>query len=285
MFGYINIYKDELKIKDYNIFKSYYCGLCKALGNRYNQAVRLGLNYDFTFLAILVDSIYDNTTKTQNLGCIKSVGKKQTVVDNKAVDFCSDMSIILTYYKLLDDIRDDKSIKAAVAVIPYFFAIRKLKGKYNDLIDSVKNNLSQLSQTEKQKSNESDKAAHPFAQIMADMFELANPALKVMGYNLGRFIYFADAIDDMDSDLKSGSYNVLNVLYSYNGDASDYIKESIRQSLYLTLGAVADEYEKLPKFKNKDILDNIIYIGIRAKSDSLIERLGQKQRKEENINE
>ncbi len=285
MFGYINIYKDELKVKHYNSFRSYYCGLCKALGKRYNQLVRLGLNYDFTFLAILVDSIYDGTTKTQNLGCIKSIAKKQTVVDNNAVDFCSDMSIILTYYKLLDDICDDKSIKAAIAIVPYFFATKKLKGKYSDLITSVKDNLKQLSQIEKQQCAEIDKAAHPFANIMADMFENANAALRTIGYNLGRFVYFADALDDMDSDLKSGNYNVLNVVYSYNGVADQNIKECIKQSLYLTLGAVAAEYEKLPKFKNKDVLDNIIYIGIRAKTDALINQLGQSQRKDENINE
>ncbi len=285
MFGYINIYKDELKVKDYNIFKSYYCGLCKALGKRYNQVVRLGLNYDFTFLAILADAMYDEKTETQNLGCIKSIGKKQTVVNNNAVDFCSDMSIILTYYKLLDDIRDDKSIKAALAIVPYFFAKRKLKGKYSDLIISVQNNLNELTTLEKEKSDSLDGAAHPFAQIMADMFELASPSLRIIGYNLGRYVYFADALDDMDSDLKKGNYNVLNIVHSYNGNVDENIKDSIRQSLYLTLGAIAAEYEKLPKFKNKDVLDNIIYIGVRAKSDVLLTKLGQKQRKDESINE
>lgn len=46
MFGYVNVCKDELKIKDYNLWKSYYCGLCKCLGKRYNNIIRLGLNYD-----------------------------------------------------------------------------------------------------------------------------------------------------------------------------------------------------------------------------------------------
>ncbi|MBQ7901463.1 MAG: hypothetical protein IJ365_05825, partial [Clostridia bacterium] len=134
MFGYINIYKDELKVKEYNDFRSYYCGLCKALGKRYNQLVRLGLNYDLTFLAILLDSMYDEQAKCDKLGCIKNLAKKKTVIDNKAVDFAADMSIILTYYKLADDVRDDKSIKAFFAAVPYWFAVKKLKCDYGDFI-------------------------------------------------------------------------------------------------------------------------------------------------------
>lgn len=285
MFGYINIYKDELKVKDYNIFRAYYCGLCKALGKRYNQAVRLGLNYDLTFLGLLTDSIYDDDTLFENLGCIKNVSKKKTVVNNKAVDFASDMSIVLTYYKLADDIRDDKSIKALFACLPYWFAMRKLKGKYSELVKSVRVHLEELSLLEKEKCSETDCAAHPFASIMKEIFALSFPSLASVGYELGRYIYIADACDDMDADLKSGSYNPLNIAYNYNGNPDSSMKEKIRNSIYLTLSFVASEYEKLPKFKNKDILDNIIYLGIRAKTDMIVNKLGCSDRKKENNNE
>ena len=53
MFGYVNVYKDELKIKDYDTYRAYYCGLCKMLGKRHNALARLSLNYDLTFLAVL----------------------------------------------------------------------------------------------------------------------------------------------------------------------------------------------------------------------------------------
>ena len=75
MFGFVNIYKEELKIKDYDVFRSYYCGLCKALGKRYNQVVRLGLSYDMTFLAILADSLSENPIKIKKQGCLKNRGK------------------------------------------------------------------------------------------------------------------------------------------------------------------------------------------------------------------
>ena len=285
MFGYINIYKDELKVKEYNVFRGYYCGLCKTLGKQFNQLVRLGLNYDLTFLAILLDSIYDTETVFANEGCIKNIAKKKTVTDNKAVSFAADMSIVLTYYKLADDIKDDKSIKAMLAIVPYWFAVRRLKGRYGDIIDKIKANLEKLSELEKRKCSVTDEAAHPFAQIMADIFELANPALKALGYNLGRFVYIADACDDMDDDLKNGAYNPLNLAYGYNGVADEKIKRNIENTIFLTLGYVGAEYEKLPKFKNKEILDNIIYMGIRARAEMLLAMLGKPQLKGSTDNE
>ena len=78
----------------------------------------------------------------------------------------------------------------------------------------------------------------------------------------------------MDDDIKSGAYNPLNIFYEYSGSADAELKEKIRNSIYLTLSFVASEYEKLPKFKNKDILDNIIYLGIRSKTDMIVNKLG-----------
>ena len=285
MFGYINIYKDELKVKDYNVFRAYYCGLCKTLGKKYNQAVRLGLNYDLTFLGLLLDSLYDTDTEFDNVGCIKNISKKKTVVHNKAVDFAADMSIILTYYKLTDDIKDDKSIKALFACVPYWFAMRKLKGRYGSLVDAIKSNLNELSALEKENCSETDRVAHPFATIMKEIFSAASPSLASVGYELGRYVYIADACDDMDDDLKTGAYNPLNIAYNYDGISDEELKEKIRNSIYLTLSFVACEYEKLPKFKNKEILDNIIYLGIRAKTDMIIYKLGCKDKKKEKTNE
>lgn len=277
MFGYVNILKDELKVKEFSLFKAYYCGLCKAMGKRYNQLVRLGLNYDFTFLAIILDSIYDDKTLFSKEGCIKSFAKKNIVSDNKAVNYSADMSVILTYYKLRDDIYDNHSIKAMIASVPYYFAILKLKGKYAELIQKIRENLKKLSTLEKNKCSNIDEAAHPFASIMADIFEYASPSLKNLGYHIGRYVYIADACDDFNDDYEKNKYNTLVNAYSYNGVLTETIKNSVENTLYMTMTSLAMEYEKLPKFKNKEILDNIIYLGIRAKADNLLNLKGKEQ--------
>ena len=155
--------------------------------------------------------------------------------------------------------------------------MKKLKVRYDSLIKSIKFNLSQLSELEKENCDILDKSSHPFACIMSDVFSYINPSLANFGYNVGRYVFFADAIDDMDDDLKSGNYNIFNTLNKYNGTISAGDKQKISDSILLTLSFIASEYEKLPKFKNKEILDNIIYIGMRSKAQNLIDKIGNKK--------
>ena len=54
MFGYVLINKEELKFKEYDVYKSYYCGLCQTLNNRSGRFAQLTLNYDMTFLQLLL---------------------------------------------------------------------------------------------------------------------------------------------------------------------------------------------------------------------------------------
>ena len=63
MFGYVTVYKDELKIKDYNRYRAYYCGVCRSLKNSYGMAGQMTLTYDMTFLAILLSALYEDDTK------------------------------------------------------------------------------------------------------------------------------------------------------------------------------------------------------------------------------
>ena len=40
MFGYVTPCKMEMKIKDYEKFKAYYCGLCNSIKNNYGQPTK-----------------------------------------------------------------------------------------------------------------------------------------------------------------------------------------------------------------------------------------------------
>ena len=52
MFGYISINKAEMKFKDYDVYHSYYCGLCKVLKECYGRRGQVTLSFDMTFLVI-----------------------------------------------------------------------------------------------------------------------------------------------------------------------------------------------------------------------------------------
>ncbi|MBQ6998393.1 MAG: hypothetical protein IJN62_01210 [Clostridia bacterium] len=269
LFGYVTFYKDELKIKDYNKFKAYYCGLCKELGKRFNQLVRLGLSYDFTFLALLLDSVDDIQTEFSQEGCFKHIGKKRvTVKKNPHVQYAADMSVVFMYFKLLDDIHDDFSLKSAVAIVPYWFAVRKVKRKYPKIVETVRSNLKTLSALENKNCASVDEVAHTFAGIMEVLFDKDDENLKRLGYNIGRFIYIADAANDFESDVKKNKYNPFK--YAYPDKNVDEIKLTAGQSMLFTLAMAGQNYESLNIIKNKDLLDNIIYLGLRHRMDMIL---------------
>ena len=50
MFGYVVVNKPELKFKEYDVYRSYYCGLCHALKKRHGYKGQMTLNNDLTFV-------------------------------------------------------------------------------------------------------------------------------------------------------------------------------------------------------------------------------------------
>ncbi len=269
LFGFVNVYKNELKIKDYNKFKAYYCGLCKTLGKMYNQAVRLGLSYDMTFLAIIADAVSEKECLTKKQGCFKHTGNRDVCVSNDAINYSSDMSIILAYHKLSDDISDNHSIKALLAKLAYIRAYKKACKKHSGVSEIIRDNLTRQSELEKQKCANIDEIADPFATLLSVIFANWNKSLEKIGYNIGRFIYIADSYSDIETDRKKGSYNPYLCAYTEEFLKTEEFKKSVMGSLNMTLSAIAQSYSKIEIIKNKEILDNIIYMGLRFTFDNL----------------
>lgn len=262
MFGYITVCKDELKIKDYIKYKAYYCGVCHSLGKYYNHSMRFGLSYDLTFLALLMDSMVSEKTFTEFRGCLKHVGKKQqVVVDCNALRYASDVNVLLSFHKICDDIKDSASLKSLFLYLLYVLPAKKAGKRQQYLNQSIRENLRRLSIIEKSNTDDIDSSSHYFAQIMKDIF-IGDDNLSMLGYTLGRYIYLIDAVDDFDKDLRSKNYNPLIAKFGDNKD--DAIKYA-EESLLFTLSSGADFYEKLEILNNKEILDNIIYLGLKQK--------------------
>ena len=70
MFGYIAINKAEMKFKNYDMYQSYYCGLCKVLKQNYGYRGQMTLSFDMTFLIVLLTGLYEPETKVENVNCL-----------------------------------------------------------------------------------------------------------------------------------------------------------------------------------------------------------------------
>ena len=269
MFGYVNAYKDLLRVCDYNVFRGYYCGLCKQLGKNHNQLTRFGLSYDMTFLAILISSLNDSNVDLKTENCIAHpISKRPVIHADEGIKYSADMSVILTYMKLKDDWQDEKSVKS-FARVAYYFAMKKAAKKYPVQYNCIKENLQKLSVLEKEKCNNIDMVADCFGKLLQGVFDVDgnNKALAWLGYHTGRFIYITDAYNDIEKDLKNKSYNPFIQMYGDQLNKEDF-KQSVVDSLTFTLSEISNAYNVLDIRKNKELLDNIIYLGLRRNLDN-----------------
>jgi len=283
VFGYILPEKPELKIREYELFRAYYCGLCKSIGRRYGQLPRLTLNYDSAFLALLIDSVSPEEVHVKRERCfVHPLKKRLTVVGNDVLDYSSDMNIILAYYSLRDRWKDDKNTAAYAGSLVLKAAYRKVRKKYPEKCDIIEKRLDELSRLEESKCASMDMAAEPFARMMAEILAhrplCANKkneeVLKWIGYNLGKWIYILDAFDDIEDNIKRSCYNPLLCQFGYSSGDYQEFKDSIRSevefNLMYSLNQIAKAYELLELKRNSGIIENIVYMGMLRKTEKVL---------------
>ncbi len=285
LFGYVIPYKEELKIREYNCFKAYYCGLCKVLGKEFNQLVRMGLNYDFAFLALLLSSIDKTRDQSKAETCIVSPIKKKPIVQpNRYIQYSAHMSIMLVYFKLLDDWKDDRNFAALAALLAYLLPVRKAKKAYPEKYSNIKKHLEKLAQLEHSKCDIIDESADAFAKLMEEIFvyplledEKTVRVLAWLGYNLGRWIYILDAFHDIEKDIKQNQYNPVLLQYKYDHREPiqafiERVREPMEISLTFTMDNIAKSFELLDVKYNQSILENIIYMGVRYRMEQIMNK-------------
>lgn len=261
MFGYVLPERGELKIRELEAYQSYYCGLCFALKEQYHLCGRLSLNYDMTFLGILLTALYEPEQTQRRVRCIVHPVRKHVSVQNKYIKYAADMNILLTYYKCQDDWKDERKFASAVYGRLLGRAGKKVRKRYPQKVEYLQKQLEVLSALEKQESVNLDEMSGCFGKICAELFvcekDVWETSLRKIGFFLGKFIYLLDAYDDMGEDLKSGSYNPLQ---AYAG-REDFI-EWIHQILKMNIAEVCREFEKLPILEHTGLLKNILYAGV-----------------------
>src|SRR5690554_5934674 len=201
----------ELKFKEYYSYKGYYCGLCKCLKTKYSNKSRLTLNYDMTFLILLLSSLYEPENKITNERCIVHPKKKQIVIQNDITEYAASLNVILSYYNLVDNWNDDKDYKSlAIAKLLQ----REFEKSSSELLrksNIIKQRLDNISKLEKDNINDIDAVSNEFGYLMEEMFLFKKDHweqnLRKIGFYLGKYIYFFDAYEDMKKDKENGSYN------------------------------------------------------------------------------
>ena len=279
MFGYVVMNKPEIKFKDFDMYRSFYCGLCRELKERYGLSGQITLTYDMTFVILLLSGLYEPPTKKGSTRCIVHPVRRQPVRKNAITEYAADMNIFLTYYKCKDDWNDERSI-------PGFVFGKLLEGKekksekiWSKKVQMIVSCLDELSALEKENATDIDRVSGCFGRIMAEIFayreDVWEPTLRRMGFYFGKFIYLLDAYDDVEEDVKKGNYNPFSKDYIIKG-----FDDRVKSMLMMMMAETCREFEKLPIIKYTDILRNILYSGVWCRFENVSGKRKKEQEKE-----
>lgn len=276
MFGYVTVFKDDLLVREFNEYKAVYCGLCRALGKEYGKLSRLILSYDATFYALVLLSLNGECPGYEKKCCRCNPLKKCNYIKEgaEALSKASALSVVTSYYKIIDNISDSKCIKklAYMAIKPFFKRyLKKAKDKYPYIYESVDKMSKSQEDVENNPKCHLDMCADPTATMLKTILSCEGKGdndkliLGTLGYNLGRWIYLIDAVDDYEDDLKKGNFNPFS-----NIKDKENIKEYFVQVLNQTLAQVYNAWNLLDSKLYYGIIDNILLKGLPAKQRSIL---------------
>ena len=281
MFGYIKPLECELKVKDKALYDAAYCGLCRTLGKEFGQTARAVLSFDCTFIAMLAASASDMPKIDSRLCAYKPFRKKRPcVAECAAFEFAAAANIILARYKLLDDKNDEKRLLPAVGAAILKGKAENAAKKYPGVEMAVKKGIGEISDIEREKCTDIDKPCDAFARLMRNVAASAPVedegslcAIKEVAYHMGRWVYVADAWDDIEKDKKSGAYNPFATA-GVDSARAEFL-------MNISLNEAQKAYDLLEPNAFRGVLDNIMYIGCRRRSERLLGGKGTEGRNNE----
>lgn len=274
MFGYIIINKAEMKFKEFDIYHSYYCGLCQKLKEKYGISGQLSLSYDMTFLLMLLTGLYEPETVTRTCKCIAHPFEKHETRSNVLTEYIADMNVLFTCFKCQDDWEDEKKFHKLLYGKLLEKKSRKWKEPYTQKFHTIYLLMHDLSEAESRGGEDIDTMSGLFGKIMAQICVCKEDEwsdnLSRFGFYLGKFIYLLDAYEDVEEDIRKGTYNPLKKKF----EDPDF-EEDCRTILTMMMSECCKEFEKLPILENVEILRNILYSGVWCRYEAVREKRNQ----------
>lgn len=276
MFGYVVADMDQLNEEQTAIYRSYYCGLCRSLKKQFGNFGRLTLNYDMTFMVLLLADLFDPQTATYEGRCIVHPKKKRVMAENEVVDYGAAMNVLLAYHNLMDDWKDEGKTAARTAANRIKKFIPAIEERYPNQAGAIRESIDLLGREEQGAPRDLDTAANLSGKMLGALFIYRKDRwaedCRRFGEALGRFVYWMDAYEDLPKDRKKGRYNPFTLI----ADRPDF-EARVEELLKGTLGECALILERLPLVEHLDILRNVLYSGIWSK----YEQLKNKEKKDE----
>ncbi len=263
MFGYIRPYAPELKLREYQYYRAVYCGLCRAMGRCTGQCSRFTLSYDLTFLALCRLALRGgNPTKAEpqrpvrmeKRRCLPHPFRRRLSLEQGiATDETACAAAVLTYQKLLDDRADETGRRRMRARLALPHARRwqaRAERRTPGLSKRLTPHMETLSSLEAAGLPTADEPAAAFGEALAALFTygLEGDGARIahhLGYHIGRWLYFIDAIDDYEEDRRTGRPNPFLRMYGEEGLTAER-RRDLAAALGVELRLAAEALDLLP---------------------------------------
>lgn len=276
MFGYIAVNKSEMKFKEFDIYHSYYCGICRELKKKYGGLGQLSLSYDMTFLAILLTGLYEPETRVGSCKCVAHPFESHETRNNIFTEYAADMNMLFACYKCQDDWEDERKFGKYAYGRMLEARAGRLKKEYADKVRTISLMMQDFSDAERSGDADIDTLAGLFGRIMAEIMAAREDEwadnLRRLGFFLGKFIYLCDAYEDVEKDIRKGMPNPLKQKF----ESPDF-EEECKTILMMMISECCKEFEKLPILENVEILRNILYSGVWGRYEIVHEKRRQSQ--------
>lgn len=277
MFGYLTPDSPYLFIKDDKLYRAVYCGMCKSIGRGCGSFSKTALTYDIAFLSCLLHNIAGKDFKVEKHRCALHIFKRRFMAEP------DDMSLLLgcintalAYYKLLDD-KVDGEFKGSFSFV-YKRGYKRVLKRHPRIAEIISEGMQRQRELEERECAIVEEACEPTAFMLRELSryvlgDSATESTSALVYDVGKWIYLADALDDYDKDVKKGRYNVF--YRAFGCKCKQEAVEANKQEVDFIFNALfADMRKNLSDIKfhfNHDLTDNIILRGIPLKTRTLVQ--------------
>ena len=271
MLGVMTVRKDELKFREFDRYRGFYCGLCRAIGQRCGKACRMALSFEMTFLSMLLTSLYEPETKGEMRRCAFHPIEKRLMLGNEAINYCADLSALISYYDLRDGWEDEKRVDKLAESALLKTAARRAGEALPRQREAVERYVEKLHEVEQKNDMNLDAAANLSGELLGELYvwkkDVYERDLRELGFYLGKFIYLCDSFEDVEQDIKKNNYNPLAGRFK----RPEFEGES-RMMLEDMMARACRAFECLPLIEDAPIMRNILYSGIWLRFESACER-------------
>ena len=254
-------------------YKKYYCLLCRGLQFHYGTISRFLLSYDVAFFMAFLDD-KDTFHSLQKIRCLKKTLELTDACKTEFVKKTAALNILFAAGKLDDDKIDDRDFKAFIAQWVFNEPIKKAKKDFPKMWEIIKNEYDNIRHLE-QENRSLEEIENAFAtmlyRIVNECFNISDEYKLKMLKSAASWLYFIDAVDDLDENIKKGTFNPLLHMESFY-----ILKNSEYKNIADHFRSLYNDYPTMSGEINAAIINRVLYFGMPETMIRIMTRKGKK---------